>query len=186
MILSKLNGPLWVNKVILNWIMARSEKDDGKLRSIRSSTLYRKLRASDRILTVTILWGFANKQTKPSTIKHFAVVGSPRLAGQSKSQLVFVILQYPLKPTDVDLWRLRSTITHCRTTVGQNTQLLWEQIDFNFTVGRCFVSDKNRVYYIPTRRNTMSDGDVKVCLSYDSACSLIGASMSNLSQGKPR
>ena len=50
----------------------------------------------------------------------------------------------------------------------QNTQLLWEQIDFNFTVGRCFVSDKNYVYYIPTRRKTMSDGDVKVCLSYDS------------------
>ena len=57
--------------------MARSEKDDGKLRSIRSSTLYRKLRASDRFLTITILWGFGKQTNK--TI-HYQTLCRRRLA----------------------------------------------------------------------------------------------------------
>ena len=39
-------------------------------------------------------------------------------------------------------WRLRSTIRHCLTTVGQNTQLLWEKTDLDLTVGQYLVSDE--------------------------------------------
>ena len=35
-------------------------------------------------------------------------------------------------------------------------------------VGRCPVSDEKSACQIPIRHNTLSDGDVKVCLSYDS------------------
>ena len=63
--------------------------------------------------------------------------------------------------------RLRSTIRHCRTTVGQNTQLLLEVTDFEFTSGRCLVSDENSAFYIPVRQNIPYDSDANVCLSYD-------------------
>ena len=41
--------------------------------------------------------------------------------------------------------------------------------DFDFTVGQCLVSDENSACWISARHNTLSDGDVKVCLSYGSA-----------------
>ena len=40
--------------------------------------------------------------------------------------------------------------------------------DFDFTVGKCFMSDENIARWIPTRHETLSDSDVTVCLSYDS------------------
>ena len=48
-------------------------------------------------------------------------------------------------------------------------QLLGEQTDIDFTVGQCLVSDENSACWISARHNTLSDGDVKVCLSYGSA-----------------
>ena len=39
--------------------------------------------------------------------------------------------------------RLWSSARRCRTTEGQNIQLLWKRTDFHFTVGKCLVSDKN-------------------------------------------
>ena len=41
----------------------------------------------------------------------------------------------PSKATDVtaEVYRTQTPIRHCRTTVGQNIQLLWEQIRQTFT-----------------------------------------------------
>ena len=61
------------------------------------------------------------------------------------------------------------TIRHCRTTVGQNVQLLWKQTDFDSAVGRCLVSDENSAWKIPIRHDTLSDDDVTVCLPHGSA-----------------
>ena len=60
--------------------------------------------------------------------------------------------------------RPRSIIRHCRTTVGQSTQSLLEQTDFDSAVGLCLVTGENDACQIPIRHNTLSDGDVKVCL----------------------
>ena len=38
-----------------------------------------------------------------------------------------------------------STLRYCRRTVGQHIQLLWEQTDFDFTVGQCLESGENSV-----------------------------------------
>ena len=48
------------------------------------------------------------------------------------------------------------------------TQLLWEQTDFDVTIGQCLVSDENRACYIPIRHNTLSDKTVlRQCLIVD-------------------
>ena len=47
--------------------------------------------------------------------------------------------------------------------------------DFDSTIGHCPVSDENSACWVPVRHSTLSDGDVKVCLSYDSALRWIWA-----------
>ena len=54
---------------------------------------------------------------------------------------------------------------YCCMTVSD--QLPWEQAYLDFSVGQCLVSDENTACWIPIRHNTLSDGDVKVDLSYD-------------------
>ena len=49
--------------------------------------------------------------------------------------------------------------------MGQNIQLQREQTDFDFIVGQCLVFDENSACYILVRHNTLSVGDVKICLS---------------------
>ena len=70
----------------------------------------------------------------------------------------------------------QSTSRHSRTTVGQKILLLREQTDFDFITGQCLVPDENSACWIPVRHKTLSDGDVKVCVSYDNAWLEIGAS----------
>ena len=57
-------------------------------------------------------------------------------------------------------------LSHCRTTLGQYIQSLREQTDFDFTVGQWFASHENSACYIPSRRQTLSDDNVKVCLVF--------------------
>ena len=64
--------------------------------------------------------------------------------------------------------RPRFTVRYCRMTVGQSIRLPGKQTDFDFAVGQCLVSYENRACQISIRHNTLSNGDVKVCLSYDS------------------
>ena len=61
-----------------------------------------------------------------------------------------------------------STVRHSCTTLGQNRRWLWEQTDFHLTVGQCLVSDENSICWRSITYNTPFDGDVKICLSYDS------------------
>ena len=49
----------------------------------------------------------------------------------------------------------RSTSGHCRRPVEQNTLLLWEQTNFDFTVGQSLVSEENSACYISIGRNTI-------------------------------
>ena len=44
-----------------------------------------------------------------------------------------------------------------------------QQTDFDVSVGQCLVSDRNLAGAILIRHKTLSDGEVKGCLSYDSA-----------------
>ena len=60
--------------------------------------------------------------------------------------------------------KARSIIRYCPTTVGHNIQLLWEKTDLDYAVGQCLLSDGNSAHHILSRRNTMSDGDIKLCL----------------------
>ena len=68
---------------------------------------------------------------------------------------------HPLRP--------RSSIRRCPTTVGQYIPLplVREQTNFGFTVRQRLASDEKSADKIPIRHNALSDGDVKVCLSYD-------------------
>ena len=61
--------------------------------------------------------------------------------------------------------------------MGQNVQLPWEQTDSDFTVEPNSVLRLMRIAHAryPIRHNTLSDGDVKVCLSYDIARRWIGS-----------
>ena len=59
----------------------------------------------------------------------------------------------------------RSTLRLCLQTAEENILLPWEQTCSHFTRGQRLVSEENSE--IPIRHNTLSDGDVKVCPSYD-------------------
>ena len=58
---------------------------------------------------------------------------------------------------------VKACIRHCLNTVGQNVQLLWEQTDFDVTVGHCLVSGDTNACWVPVRHNTVSDGEIKIC-----------------------
>ena len=47
--------------------------------------------------------------------------------------------------SDTTLRLIVTSKSVCPTTVGQNIQLLWEQTDFDFTVGHYLVSGENSV-----------------------------------------
>ena len=50
---------------------------------------------------------------------------------------------------------------------GPFNRYIWEQTDFDFTVGQCLLSDENSACWIPIRRKTLFDDDVKVFKAND-------------------
>ena len=68
----------------------------------------------------------------------------PWFAGNGRSKdesLVAILGSWSPSPQPL------STVSYRRRTVGQNTQLLWEQADFDFTDGQYFVSVENTVVH---------------------------------------
>ena len=68
-------------------------------------------------------------------------------------------------------WLLVEALVHFQTLLNNTgtKHKVAVETDFDSAVGHCFVSDGNSACWIPFRHNTLSDGDVNVCLSYYSA-----------------
>ena len=61
----------------------------------------------------------------------------------SNDELAIVALHGSLSPP---LVVASPCMRHCRTTVGENIPFLWEQIDFDFTLQQCLVSDEKSTW----------------------------------------